>query len=336
MLSLLRRLPHLNFPSLLFLSGIGLTLVRVHSIGALLMAAGVIVYVWRGSIRRCTNLGREALAEFAIYWQKGRQWAGERRTLAKTPAWLQLAWYVVTMLWILAFFVPIIRSGQVLQRPLAEGLALISLLLGILEWFLRVLIFVRWTWARVVGKILLGTTAALLACLASAWARHFTFQLTGEDPASFLSFSAFMTALLVPLVWWGFLCIVAIFFAGLEVIGRVLMFLARHWARSAGTTGEDGFTPIDSLAGTLRAGSALFAAALLYSLTPHLDPANNPQLRQAATVVLVGLEYWERPTCMSPRPLPAAKLDSSHYSLATEASGAVTLRTVTCPVTGNQ
>lgn len=332
MLSPFSRLLRRDLSIPLFISGIVLALAHAPSVGVSLMALGIIAYMWRGSVGRCMKLGQQALAEFNTYWHAAHTWVVECRALAQTPAWLQLAWYIATMLWILAFFVSAIRSGQAFQQPLTQGLTQFGLFLGMLEWCRRTLILVRWSWPRLVGKLLLGTTAGLLTCLAAAWARHFTFQLTGEDPASFSSFSTFVTILLAPMLWWGFLCTLAVIWSGLELVIRFLSFLASQWAKKPSVSEEGGDTPIDMMVRVLRSVFALGAAAVLSTLTPALNPANSSELRQAATLVLVRLEYWERQTCVSPTPVHAVKLDATRYSIATgAASWTVTLRTVTCP-----
>jgi hypothetical protein len=202
--------------------------------------------------------------------------------------------------------------------------------LGVVECARRAYEVFRRTWIRLTGKVVWGVIAAGFTCVASAWARKFTFDLTGIEPTVFPSFTTFVAIFLLPMTWWGMFYIVGLTWATFEIIIKLLGLLTSSAKDSAALSNETAPEYIDRFIGFLRPLSVIAALIYLTTNAPSLDPSESPTLRQLSTHVLVYLEYWPRPVCGFDKNVLASKIDATHYSVASAEGLATSINTITC------
>jgi hypothetical protein len=189
-----------------------------------------------------------------------------------------------------------------------------------------------------------------LFCITTSQARQFTYTLTNENPDAFPTFVKLLSFALMPLLCVSILCIAAAIWALLESAGIGFAMIARELHKKVDTwrglfiahpeesrdIQDDVMDGLQKFIRIARPFSMLAAVAWVITTTPDINPDKHPSLRAFATVVLVNMDYWPQRVCGHSSQEPAAKLDESHYSIATIQGLHVTLHTESCQTARDQ
>lgn len=323
-------LGHKQLPLILMVSAVVLILLKATSLGTLVFLWAMLTFFMPKAGQRISALAKGSNDEVKAYWVAIRDLFRLPRAPKSTSPLYELCCYLIAAAYFVTFFLPLIVHDPKPQQWSMHVLPLALTVLGVVESIRRAHALLRRTWARWVGKIFWGALATIFTCIASAWSRQFTFQLTGDDPAAFPSFTALVAVILLPLTWWGLLYTMGVIWAGFEIIFKLFALLWKDGASSFQADDNSEIQPIDAFIGFLRPLSVLMALWYLWSFTQTLNPTDRPMLRQVATNVLVNLEYWPRTACDPNNKVYASKLDATHYSIASTDGWRMSVGTVTC------
>ena len=336
---------HKAFPLLPLALGVGIAHFGLSRLGALLMATGFIVMAARGPLSHCIRLGRAVAQQVTAIWRRPRQRPAS--PTSTSPA-VELAWYILYLVALVAFFVPLITGSSRLQWALMQGVVVGVAILGANEWRLRIQHLIERSWTYAVGKFALAALAGVFLSVATSQARQFTYTLTNEDPSAFPTFVSLVALCMLPLMYFSTVCMLAVLWSFMESLGVGALICLRavdrkfrgfFSGRSGGvfaSANENSFvSPEPDYLRIVRPASMLILVLLLLINAPDVDPKKHSAIRTFAMIVLTRMDYWPQRVCGQSSVLNAAKLETGRYSVAMPLGHRVELKTITCPREGH-
>jgi len=289
--------------------------------GGIVFFAGILgTLLWRivPRLPRLLTAAAMELDDWRLRWRLAR---AEAAVAFTWPDWLKLLWYVAALLFVVATLCWLVGPdsflGQVLM-PTAWSFVMTVATIDLVSW-MRVAL--RRPTGRSLRVALVSVGTALVAAVALSFARKTLFAWMGEDPGAFPASLTVFTAVLVP---FGWLLLVAL-------VSAFLMFpmMLASLAQMANTDRFDREGGFHAFLVALR--PALLCAVPLYFVSQvwTLHPKAWQPLRYAGTIIVLALDYWERPICGGAIGL-AVRLDETHYSLFAGNKNVLIFRTVTC------
>lgn len=326
----------------LILGGVVMVHLHLPKSGVMVIATGFLLALYRGTVGHIVTLARQ-LAHDAM---QGR-WPQQplSTTTAQLPMWLELIWFTIFVVGVFAFFIPLFSGNAHASMIMMQGLGIVVSVLGAYEWRLRLQRLWQRSWALPLGKFLIAMLAGVFLCVTTAQARQFTYALTGENPDAFPTFVRLLSFALMPLLCFSVACMVAMLWAvveaartGLDMLAHAADTKLKAWkglllARSDDVVDAPSNT-IDRMHKAirmLRPVSMLLAIVWLMAVTPDVDPDKHPAVHAVALAVLTHMDYWPQQVCGHTSNDRAARLDDSHYSIATTKESHITLHTESCP-----
>ena len=275
------------------------------------------------SLPRSRQLLRQATEECRAAAALLRRVSRAAPAAVRQPAWLQLlwrvAWYVLFVAGCGSAFFAASGPWQIVFGVSVSSFGLVASLDLVV--FGRAL--VRWGASRKIGVVVLAAMAALMAGLSLSLARKTLFDLTGQDPGSFPAALTALTGLLAPITWLfatallGALLMVPLFVLSMAR-GGWLARRHRPWS--------------DDLQDFIQIARPLFICAVpmvLAGEVAHVDLRQDSILRKAGLVVVVSLDFWQRPVCGGATAL-AARIDDQHFVVFDPSTRPWAIRPVSC------
>ena len=214
--------------------------------------------------------------------------------------------------------------------------------LGAREWWRRLKVLAKKSWAMAVGKMLLTSMAGALLCIATCITRRFVIGETGESPDAFITFVGLASSLIVGPLAVYVICVLATIWTCLEAFAVLSVLAFREMVKRmidqfnafiAIAKGVSNDTPKQRSAFEMSLGRYLsmisLGAALIIGVA-SLEPLGEPIVQKAGKKLLYLMEYAPRQICHQGEKIPAVKLDEDHFSVAIPVGDDVQFQTRTC------
>lgn len=309
--------------------------------GLMVTATGLLLALYQDIVGHIVTLARQ-LAHDVM--QGRRAQPSPPMPPGQLPVWLELTWFTILAVGILAFVITLLSGNAGSSMPIMEGLGIVVSVLGAYEWRLHLKSLWQRSWALPLGKFLIATLAGVSLSVTTGQARQFTYALTGENPDAFPAFVRLLSFVFMPLLCFTAACVVAMLWAvvvaartGLNMLARATVAKLKDWKsllrmRSNGVANAPSHSVerMRKAIHILRPISMLAASMWLVGFTPDIDPNKYPRVHAVALAVLTQMDYWPQAVCGHASHDPAARLDDSHYSIALKQGWHITLRTESC------
>lgn len=323
-------LQHKLLPVFLLVASVLLFAMKVKMLGSMTFIWSISLFTLSGISDYLTQLAKGALAEVKGYAIAVIHWIQTQHVKGPQTPLYQLCWVVTVLVVFVTLFSPLsLIESTWIHKEIKLFMGIFTVL-GFVELAGRGYALFRLTWARLIGKILWGLSAAVFTCVASGLARQFSFELTGQDPAKFPAFVNLVTVILTPMALWAVLYVISIVWFGAEMLIKMFLYFTPDEPRPSSDNVKDGPVAVQKTIGVFKTIGIVAVLTTLRSFTPSLNPAEHPDIHQIATNALVFLEYWQQPVCDSEQKFVASKIDANHYSVATFNGMRASISTMVC------